>query len=89
MEALRLLSLVYAWAATAILYSTYAEWWGGRVFGPRFLDHRPVRHAKLEAFARLVRHVLPADEVFCESHWSPLLRARFRRLRVAALPAVH
>ena len=35
---LRLLSLVYAWAATAILYSTYAEWWGGRVFGPRFLD---------------------------------------------------
>jgi len=35
---LRLLSLVYAWAATAILYATYAEWWGGRVFGPRFLD---------------------------------------------------
>jgi hypothetical protein len=35
---LRFLSLAYAWAATAILYSTYAEWWGGRVFGPRFLD---------------------------------------------------
>ena len=35
---LRLLVLVYAWAATAILYATYAEWWGGRVFGPRFLD---------------------------------------------------
>ena len=35
---LRLLSLTYAWAATAILYATYAEWWGGRVFGPRFLD---------------------------------------------------
>ena len=35
---LRLLSLTYAWFATAILYSTYAEWWGGRVFGPRFLD---------------------------------------------------
>ena len=34
----RLLSLAYGWAATAILYSTYAEWWGGRVFGPRFLD---------------------------------------------------
>lgn len=34
----RLLSLPYAWAATAILYGTYAEWWGGRVFGPRFLD---------------------------------------------------
>jgi hypothetical protein len=34
----RFLSLVYAWAATAILYATYAEWWGGRVFGPRFLD---------------------------------------------------
>jgi hypothetical protein len=34
----RLLALPYAWAATAILYATYAEWWGGRVFGPRFLD---------------------------------------------------
>jgi hypothetical protein len=34
----RLLALAYAWAATAILYATYAEWWGGRVFGPRFLD---------------------------------------------------
>jgi len=34
----RLLSLAYAWAATALLYSTYVEWWGGRVFGPRFLD---------------------------------------------------
>jgi hypothetical protein len=34
----RLLALPYAWAATAILYGTYAEWWGGRVFGPRFLD---------------------------------------------------
>ncbi len=34
----RLLSLAYAWAATAILYATYVEWWGGRVFGPRFLD---------------------------------------------------
>lgn len=23
---------------TLLLYATYAEWWGGRVFGPRFLD---------------------------------------------------
>jgi hypothetical protein len=21
-----------------VLYATYTEWWGGRVFGPRFLD---------------------------------------------------
>jgi hypothetical protein len=34
----RLYALSFAWAATAILYATYAEWWGGRVFGPRFLD---------------------------------------------------
>ncbi|MSQ37625.1 MAG: hypothetical protein EXR61_04855 [Chloroflexi bacterium] len=24
--------------ATLLLYASYAEWWGGRVFGPRFLD---------------------------------------------------
>ena len=23
---------------TLLLYASYAEWWGGRVFGPRFLD---------------------------------------------------
>ncbi|HEV8656197.1 MAG TPA: hypothetical protein VGR85_11870 [Candidatus Limnocylindria bacterium] len=34
----RLSALPFAWAATAILYASYAEWWGGRVFGPRFLD---------------------------------------------------
>ncbi len=33
---LRALSLVGL--ATLLLYATYAEWWGGRVFGPRFLD---------------------------------------------------
>ncbi len=33
---LRTLSLVAL--ATLALYATYAEWWGGRVFGPRFLD---------------------------------------------------
>jgi hypothetical protein len=34
----RLYALTFAWGATAMLYATYAEWWGGRVFGPRFLD---------------------------------------------------
>ncbi len=34
----RLLGLAAGWAGTLILYATYAEWWGGRVFGPRFLD---------------------------------------------------
>jgi hypothetical protein len=33
---LRWLSLV--WVGTLLLYATYAEWWGGRVFGSRFLD---------------------------------------------------
>ena len=34
----RLRGLSLAWLATLVLYATYAEWWGGRVFGPRFLD---------------------------------------------------
>lgn len=36
--AARLRSLSAAWLALLVLYATYAEWWGGRVFGPRFLD---------------------------------------------------
>lgn len=35
-ERLRWLSVV--WLGTLLLYATYGEWWGGRVFGPRFLD---------------------------------------------------
>jgi hypothetical protein len=34
----RLADLVFAWIVFVIGYATYAEWWGGRVFGPRFLD---------------------------------------------------
>jgi len=34
----RLRSLGVSWIALLLLYATYAEWWGGRVFGPRFLD---------------------------------------------------
>ncbi|HZP97833.1 MAG TPA: hypothetical protein VFC31_16065 [Candidatus Limnocylindria bacterium] len=34
----RLAALPLAWAAAFVLYAAYAEWWGGRVFGPRFLD---------------------------------------------------
>jgi hypothetical protein len=30
--------LIVAWVVFLVVYSTYAEWWGGRVFGPRFLD---------------------------------------------------
>ena len=34
--------------ATLVLYASYAEWWGGRVFGPRFLDDlAPVLFAAL------------------------------------------
>ena len=36
--ALRLRGLSLAWAGTLLLYASYVEWWGGRVFGPRFLD---------------------------------------------------
>jgi len=34
----RLADLIFAWIVFVIGYTTYAEWWGGRVFGPRFLD---------------------------------------------------
>ena len=34
----RLRGLGLAAAATLVLYATYTEWWGGRVFGARFLD---------------------------------------------------
>ncbi len=36
--AARLRWLSALWVGTLLLYATYAEWWGGRVFGPRFLD---------------------------------------------------
>ncbi|MGH2379473.1 MAG: hypothetical protein ACRDGT_13515 [Candidatus Limnocylindria bacterium] len=35
-ERLRTLSL--SWLALLLLYASYPEWWGGRVFGSRFLD---------------------------------------------------
>ena len=34
----RLGTLLLVWILVLLVYSTYAEWWGGRVFGPRFLD---------------------------------------------------
>lgn len=36
--ALRLRGLSLAWVGLLLLYANYLEWWGGRVFGPRFLD---------------------------------------------------
>jgi len=36
--ATRLRALGLVWLATLALYATYTEWWGGRVFGARFLD---------------------------------------------------
>lgn len=35
---LRLRGLSLAWLGLVLLYANYLEWWGGRVFGPRFLD---------------------------------------------------
>jgi hypothetical protein len=44
----RLRGLSVAWLATLVLYATYSEWWGGRVFGSRFLDDfAPVLFAAL------------------------------------------
>lgn len=34
----RLATFPLVWLLFVIFYATYAEWWGGRVFGPRFLD---------------------------------------------------
>jgi hypothetical protein len=72
----RLLSLLYAWAATAILYSTYAEWWGGRVFGPRFLDDlAPVLFAVLAwgiGHGLLARRTLRALFFLCAA-WSLII----------------
>ena len=34
----RLRGLSLAWIVTLALYAMYSEWWGGRVFGSRFLD---------------------------------------------------
>src|SRR5262249_47988601 len=36
--ALRIRGLAVAWLVLVYTYARYAEWWGGRVFGPRFLD---------------------------------------------------
>jgi len=36
--ALRLRGLSVAWILLLVTYANYLEWWGGRVFGPRFLD---------------------------------------------------
>ena len=36
--ATRLRGFGLAALGTLVLYATYTEWWGGRVFGPRFLD---------------------------------------------------
>lgn len=44
----RLRGLGAVWCLTLVLYATYTEWWGGRVFGPRFLDDQaPVLFAAL------------------------------------------
>ena len=34
----RLRGLSLAWVVALLLYAMYSEWWGGRVFGSRFLD---------------------------------------------------
>jgi len=44
----RLRGLSFAWIVALVLYAMYSEWWGGRVFGSRFLDDfAPVLFAAL------------------------------------------
>jgi hypothetical protein len=44
----RLRGLSLAWIVALVLYAMYSEWWGGRVFGSRFLDdYAPVLFAAL------------------------------------------
>jgi drug/metabolite transporter superfamily protein YnfA len=44
----RLRGLSLAWIVALVLYAMYSEWWGGRVFGSRFLDDfAPVLFAAL------------------------------------------
>jgi len=44
----RLRGLSLAWLVALVLYAMYSEWWGGRVFGSRFLDDfAPVLFAAL------------------------------------------
>jgi hypothetical protein len=67
----RLRALSLAWIAALVLYAMYSEWWGGRVFGSRFLDDfAPVLFAALawgtsvgmlgSRFARVVFGILAA-----------------------------
>src|SRR5258706_340939 len=35
----RLATFPFVWILFVVFYATYAEWWGGRGFGPRFLHH--------------------------------------------------
>jgi hypothetical protein len=34
----RFRGLLFVWLGALVVYATYSEWWGGRVFGSRFLD---------------------------------------------------
>ena len=67
----RLRGLSLAWVGALVLYATYSEWWGGRVFGSRFLDDfAPVLFAAMawgtsvgmlrSRFARLVFALMAA-----------------------------
>ena len=74
--ALRLRAFGLAAIATLLLYATYTEWWGGRVFGARFLDDQvPVLFAALAwgiGRGLLARHVWRAL-FWIGAAWSLLL----------------
>lgn len=74
--ATRLRGLSVVWVATLAVYATYAEWWGGRVFGARFLDDlAPVLFAALAwGIGQGLLASLAARVAFCAAAaWSLLL----------------
>jgi hypothetical protein len=72
----RLGTLLLVWLLFLAVYSTYAEWWGGRVFGPRFLDDLAgvliiglAWGLRVDAFAHPVMRVL----LWVSAAWSLLI----------------
>jgi drug/metabolite transporter superfamily protein YnfA len=71
--ATRLRGLSVVWIGALVLYATYAEWWGGRVFGSRFLDDlAPVLFAALAwgSFVGLMRTRLARALFMLLAAWS-------------------
>ena len=74
--AVRLRGLSLVWLAALVLYASYAEWWGGRVFGSRFLDDlAPVLFVAIAwgTFVGLMRSLLARAVFAVLALWSFLI----------------